>query len=157
MLDASSAMPWSVTVSDQPEQHKSLAEIAVTTRYPLDAFHFVRRGLDYTVHRCHKNPEELPEGQRHVSGRQLSEGLRDYAIEQYGLLAGMMLKRWRICRTEDFGQIVFSMVNGGLMQASPSDSLDDFADGFDFAGTFSDVRIAVDHIPIEDPAHKSTS
>ena len=144
-------------MSAQPDQHKSLKEIAAATRYPVDAFHFVRRGLDYTVHRCHKNPEALPEGERHVSGRQLSGGLRDYAIEQYGLLAGLMLKRWRIVSTDDFGQIVFSMVNGGLMQASPSDSLDDFADGFDFAQAFSNVRINVDQVPIEDPAHKPTT
>ncbi len=142
--------------SEQPDPAKSLKEVAATTRYPLDAFHFVRRGLDYTVHRTHRNPEELPEEDRHVSGRQLSEGLRDYAIEQYGLLAGMMLRRWRIQSTEDFGQIVFSMVNGGLMQASPDDTLDDFTGGFNFDQAFGHIDIAVDHIPLEDPAQKTT-
>src|SRR5262245_60352933 len=43
------------------EEPKSLAELATRTRYPIDAFHFVRRGLDYTVHRTHKNPDKLPD------------------------------------------------------------------------------------------------
>ncbi len=142
-------------MSTQPDHHKSLKQIAQATRYPLDAFHFVRRGLDYTVHRCHRHPEQLNEGERHVSGRQLCEGLREYAIDQYGLLADLMLRRWRITRTEDFGQIVFSMVNGGLMQASPHDTLDDFADGFDFDEVFGQVPIRVDRVPLEDPVHKT--
>lgn len=140
--------------SDQ--QPKTLKEIAAATRYPIDAFQFVRRGLDFTVRRCHEHPEMLAEGERHVSGNQLSLGLRDFAIEQYGLLAGLMLRRWRITGTEDFGQIVFSMVNGGMMQASPSDSLDDFRDGFDFAEAFNGIEIPVDQIPLDDPLYKVT-
>ena len=81
----------------EPEP-KNLTEIAASTRYSIDAFHFVRRGLDFTVHRVHSNPEQLPEGQRHVDGAQLSEGLREFAIEQYGPLARMVLSRWKIDR-----------------------------------------------------------
>lgn len=132
----------------QEDQPKTLKEIASQTPYPIDAFYFVRRGLDYTVHRIHENPERLSEGQRHVNGRQLSEGLRDFAIEQYGRLAGTVLRRWRICRTEDFGSIVFAMVEGGLMQATEEDSLDDFKAVFDFEEAF-DVGVPVDKVPEE--------
>ncbi|MBI1368776.1 MAG: hypothetical protein GC162_09010 [Planctomycetes bacterium] len=127
---------------------KSLQEIAAATRYPLDAFHFIRRGLDFTVHRIHENPEALTEQQRHVTGRQLSEGLRDFAIDQYGLLARTVLARWNIHRTEDFGQVVFAMVEGGLMQATESDSVRDFDGIFPFDAAFQ-LQVSVDGVPAE--------
>lgn len=130
------------------EQPQTLQEIARATRYPLDAFHFVRRGLDHTVRNIHPNPEELTERERHVSGRQLSEGLRDFAIEQYGGLAQMILHRWRIRRTEDFGRIVFAMVEGGLMQATESDTIRDFDAVFDFDEAFN-APIPLDRVPME--------
>ena len=131
----------------EPEP-KSLQEIVAATRYSMDAFHFIRRGLDYTVHRVHSNPEQLPEGQRHVDGAQLSEGLREFAVDQYGCLAKMVLKRWNVCRTEDFGHIVFAMVEGGLMQANQSDTVADFDAVYDFEAAF-DVPVSVSRVPEE--------
>ena len=128
------------------EEPKALQQLAAKTRYPIDAFHFVRRGLDYTVHRTHKNPERLPENQRHVSGRQLSQGLREFAIEQYGALARTVLQRWRINRTEDFGRVVFAMVEGGLMQATEADTVRDFDSVFCFDEAF-DTSIRLDRVP----------
>ena len=127
---------------------KSLQEIVSATRYPLDAFHFVRRGLDFAVHRIHQNPEALTEQQRHISGQQLSEGLRDFAIEQYGWMARTVLTRWNIHRTEDFGHIVFAMVDGGLMQATERDSIRDFDAVFDFDAAF-DVPVNLEGVPAE--------
>ncbi len=115
---------------------RPLQEIAAETRYPIAAFHFVRRGLDFTVQRIHEDPEALDEAQRHVCGQQLSQGLRDFAIEQFGLLARTVLGYWNIRCTEDFGRIVFAMVNGGLMQATESDSIADFDNCFDFDAAF---------------------
>jgi uncharacterized repeat protein (TIGR04138 family) len=123
-----------------------LSLIAKHTRYPVEAFVFVQQGLDYTVKQLHGEMPEHMQGQphdprdhpeRHVSGRQLCMGLRDYAIDQYGLLARPVLKRWGVRRSEDFGQIVFAMVEAGLMFKTDSDSLDDFRDVFDFAEAFS--------------------
>lgn len=128
---------------------KSLAEIAATTRYPLGAFHFIRHGLDFTVTRLHKDPQSMDEIERHVTGRDLTEGLRDFAIEQYGLLARTMLNRWNIHRTEDFGHIVFAMVEHGLMQATENDSIRDFEDGFDFEHAFN-TEVDVDGVQYED-------
>jgi uncharacterized repeat protein (TIGR04138 family) len=137
-------------MQDQP-QAKSLHEVAAATRYPIDAFHFVRRGLDFTVHHIHENPELLDEAERHVSGQQLCRGLRDFAVAEYGLLARAILARWNIHRTEDFGHIVFAMVDGGLMQKTEEDSLRDFADGFDFDSAF-DAPISVESVELEDAA-----
>jgi len=119
-----------------------LRAVARETRYPLAAFLFVQRGLDFTVRRTHGDPpeEELDPGEResrHVTGRDLCVGLRDFAIQQYGLLARTVLRRWRIEQCEDFGRIVFAMVDAGLMHKNDEDSLDDFADVFDFATAFN--------------------
>jgi uncharacterized repeat protein (TIGR04138 family) len=135
-------------MSDQTPT-KPLRDIAAGTRYPVEAFQFVRRGLEFTVQRNHENPELLNDAERHVDGRQLSEGLRDFAIEQYGRMAGAMMRRWHIRRTEDFGRIVFAMVEAGLMQATEGDSMRDFEDGFDFEVAF-DVAVPVDQVAIEE-------
>ena len=127
---------------------KPLKEIAEHTPYPIDAYQFVRRGLEYTVQNIHEHPELLDEEERHVDGGQLTFGLIDYAVSQYGKLARMVLKRWNITRSEDFGQIVFAMVNGGIMQATENDSIDDFNQVIDFGIAFKN-DIPVDRVPIE--------
>lgn len=127
---------------------KTLQGTAAKSRYPLHAFHFVRRGLDFTVRRAHENPEKLPEEQRHVSGQQLSQGLRDFAIDQYGYLARTVLHRWHITRTEDFGEIVFAMVEAGLMQATEGDSARDFHGVYLFDQAFG-ANICLDRVPLE--------
>lgn len=119
---------------------KDLIELTRESRYPLDAFLFVQRGLDHTVRKTHgEEPRTDEQGQpvsRHVSGQQLCMGLRDFAIEQYGLLARPVLRRWGVTRCEDFGRIVFAMVQAGMMQKTDEDTLDDFANVFDFAEAF---------------------
>lgn len=145
--------------------HEELKAIADATRYAVDAFLFVQRGLDFTVKNIHgdyttveePDPVEdvIDEGDafdpadsdeldldaapvsRHVSGQQLCLGLRDFAIEQYGLLARTVLRSWGVTRCDDFGHIVFAMVDGGLMQKTDQDELEDFADVYDFNDAFA--------------------
>jgi uncharacterized repeat protein (TIGR04138 family) len=112
---------------------------AIRTRagsYPQEAFQFVRRGLTHTSSVVHGEGES--EGaERHVSGGQLCMGLRDYAIRQYGLLARTVLAHWGITKTEDFGRIVFALIDAGIMRKSPEDCLEDFQGVFDFDEAFS--------------------
>lgn len=116
---------------------KSLAEVAAATgRYPPEAFAFVRDGLSYTVEHLHPGLEHGPENPRHVNGRELSMGLRDFAIARYGLLAGAVLNHWNIHRTQDFGRIVFAMLEYGLLRKTAEDDLHDFDDVFDFSQAF---------------------
>ena len=63
-------------------------------------------------------------------------GLRDYAIEQYGLLARAVLASWGVHRTEDFGRMVFAMIEVGSMSKTPQDTPEDFRGVFDFAEAF---------------------
>lgn len=115
-----------------------LPVVARSTKYPLDAFIFVQRGLDFTVRRIHGEPQASDEvGSRHVSGQELCLGLRDYAIQQYGMMARTVLRRWNILSSEDFGHIVFAMVDAGLMHKTDEDTIRDFVGVYDFAEAFA--------------------
>lgn len=73
---------------------------------------------------------------RHVTGQQLCEVIRDVALERWGLMARGVLARWGIHRTEDFGEIVFALVNNGWLQKQPTDSIRDFDNVFGFDQVF---------------------
>ena len=105
-------------------------------RYPPEAFEFVRDGLAYTVRRVHPDAESCTREQRHITGRELSLGLRDFAIKRYGVLARAVLNHWNIHQTCDFGRIVFAMVDNGLMRKTPRDSVRDFDNVFEFDQAF---------------------
>lgn len=117
---------------------KDLLETVRSTKYPLDAFLFVQRGLDATVRRLHGEVKQGDEPvSHHVTGQELCMGLRDFAITQYGLMARHVLEHWRILRCEDFGNIVFALVDAGLMHKTDEDSIDNFKGVFDFNEAFS--------------------
>ncbi|MFQ6048598.1 MAG: Minf_1886 family protein [Phycisphaerae bacterium] len=128
------------------EPQKTLEEVARQAGcYPPEAYEFVREGLNYTVQRVHGDPSSLPQGQRHISGQQLCWGLRELALQKWGLMASAVLRRWNITSTYDFGRIVFALVENGLMQKQPSDSIEDFKDVYDFAEALDrDYQIALD-------------
>lgn len=111
--------------------------------YPQEAFQFVQDGLSHTSNVIHGQAaaRETSTGvsgpERHVTGAQLCMGLRDYAIQRYGMLARTVLERWHIRRTDDFGRIVFAMIDAGLMRKSDEDSEADFQGVFDFDDAFS--------------------
>lgn len=73
---------------------------------------------------------------RHVSGQELCLGLRSLAVEKYGLLARTVLRGWGVSTTEDFGKIVYAMVDTGLLRTSENDSLDDFRGVYEFEEAF---------------------
>lgn len=82
---------------------------------------------------------------RHVSGVELSWAIREYALRRWGRLARIVLRRWNIRETLDFGRIVFAMVESGYMQKQPHDSLGDFRNVFDFREAFDEAyRIPCD-------------
>ncbi|MGN6369109.1 MAG: Minf_1886 family protein [Phycisphaerae bacterium] len=106
-------------------------------RYPVEAFEFVRHGLNHTVAKIHGDLRAKSEHACHVSGQQLCWGLRNYAVEKYGLLAETVLSHWGIVRTSDFGRIVFAMVDNKLMQKTDDDDIRDFYNVFEFSSAFS--------------------
>ena len=105
--------------------------------YPPQAFIFVQEGLRHTCDRIHAIEGDGPiDGPRHVTGQELCIGLRDYAHQQYGLLALTVLNSWNIRRTEDFGKIVFAMIEAGLLRKTEQDSIADFQNVYDFMEVF---------------------
>lgn len=115
---------------------KTLDEVATHVgNYPPEAYDFIQLGLAYTVEKIHGGPGG-GKAVEHVSGQQLCEGLREYAQREWGLLAGTVLRRWKITSTLDFGRIVFAMIDAGQMKKNKDDSLEDFRDVYDFATAF---------------------
>ena len=111
------------------DPERKLKEIAAGGgRYSVQAYRFVYEALDYTLKKigC----------KRHVTGRELLFGIRDLAIEQFGGLAPMVFDVWGVHRTGDFGAIVWSLVESGLMSRSDTDALADFENVYDFREAF---------------------
>jgi uncharacterized repeat protein (TIGR04138 family) len=152
--------------------------VAKVGRYPVEAFLFVRDGLNHAVERIHGeesrahrflarycaqhdldwseliaryHAHELNESlvqaidaaggsdklNRHVGGREMCWGLRDLAIERWGLMARVVLESWSIRATADFGQIVFAFIEHEMMQKQEGDSIQDFEEVYDFKEVFS--------------------
>ena len=131
--------------SDDPVPLKSLDEIVEAVGdYARDAYKFVQEGLHYTVSKLHGEDQGDPEANRHISGQQLCEGLRDFALMQWGMLARTVLERWGIASTLDFGRIVFALVEHGHMSKTEEDTLEDFRNVYDFAGAF-DQGYRIEH------------
>lgn len=76
------------------------------------------------------------EVRRHVTGSELAWACRDFAQQQFGLLAPVVLGHWGISRTEDFGRIVYTLVEAGLLVTQPGDSESDFEGVYQFADVF---------------------
>lgn len=119
------------------------------SRYDRDAYIFVREALDHTLKMLNKpsrqksfrDTRETGDASKrmlsHVSGQQLLEGIRSYALQEYGPLAKTVLEHWGVTRCEDFGEIVFNMVEAGLLGKTEQDTKADFADGYDFEEAFA--------------------
>jgi uncharacterized repeat protein (TIGR04138 family) len=102
-------------------------------RYARDAYHFVREALDYTQ----KTAGRENRGRiRHVTGQELLEGIRAYALNQFGPMTMALLEEWGIHKCADFGEIVFNMVENGMLAKTEKDSRADFAGGYDFFEAF---------------------
>jgi uncharacterized repeat protein (TIGR04138 family) len=97
-------------------------------RYPEAAYVFVLGALNYVL-------ERLPEP-RHITGGEMAGGVRDMAIERFGPMARTVLEHWGIEQTADVGEIVFALVESGVLIKQEEDTRDDFIDVFDFDDAF---------------------
>jgi uncharacterized repeat protein (TIGR04138 family) len=99
-------------------------------KYRPQAYFFVFEALEHTV-------QNIVQEQRHVTGQELLEGIRQLAIQQFGPMALTVFRLWGVHHTEDFGEIVFQLVESGLMGKTDEDSRADFANGYLFEDAFS--------------------
>ena len=105
-------------------------------RFDRLAYAFVRDGLDFAVKELKKRDAARAKVSRHVTGRELAEGLRDYAIEQFGPLAKTVLNAWGLHETIHFGDIVYNLIDYNVFSKTDSDRREDFADIYSFEEAF---------------------
>jgi uncharacterized repeat protein (TIGR04138 family) len=124
------------------EEHPLVQLLKRDQRYRLEAYQFVREGLDYAqralgmgvsrpVRRSEKPPPES-----HLTGQELCEALRQFALEQFGFMAKWVLSSWGIRATSDFGELVYNMISVNLMRKSETDRREDFNGVYDFDEVF---------------------
>jgi len=94
------------------------------TRYNIQAYDFILTGLDFYLSSIGEK--------RHVTGQELAKGLLLFAIKQFGLLAKDVLNHWGITKTDDFGYIVYNMIEIGVMSKQPEDAVEHFFDVVQF-------------------------
>ena len=105
-------------------------------RYDRKAYDFVRHGLDHTVKEIRKKDGAKTGKSRHVSGPELLDGLRVFALEQYGPLTKTVLNSWGVRKCQDFGEIVFNLIEYNAFSKTDSDRREDFAGLYDFDDVF---------------------
>ena len=97
-------------------------------RYKEDAYIFVMEALAYTQkkYKCVK----------HVKGEEMLKGMRELLLSKYGPMTLTVLKHWGITNTEDFGNIVFNLVENRVLSKTEDDNIEEFKDGYDFGEVF---------------------
>ena len=111
-------------------------------RYHFDAYVFIFEALRYAQEKlgmgrpqpsiAEGEEADEPEGEQHVTGQELCEAIRQYALQQYGYMAKPVLNHWGIHSTGDFGEIVFNLIEIGQMRKTDHDRREDFENVFDF-------------------------
>jgi len=145
--------PW--TADTEPVMHEDRFTEAVQAicredpRYDIEAYFFIREALDFTGRSLGK--PSRGEG-RHVSGEELLDGIRRYALQEYGPMTLTVLDSWGIRRTEDLGELVFNLVDRGILGSTEEDKKEDFAAGYDFQEAFVEP-----FLPREEPPSSSRS
>ena len=124
------------------EKTESILGIVRTDpRFGPQAYYFIFDALDFTLTRLGNT--------RHVTGVELLRGIRGHAIEQFGFLARTVLAEWGVHHTQDFGDIVFNLVEAGLLSRSEHDTREDFCDVYDFEESFeSDFRKSLQEVTL---------
>ena len=130
--------------------HPFLQLLRDDPRFKIEAYQFVRDALSYAqevldlgaeqptlLTQSEEEDEDCPRVEAHLTGQQLCQAIRVYAQEQFGLMAKTVLNNWGIHRTGDFGDIVYNLIDIGLMKKSKSDRREDFDDVYDFDSAFT--------------------
>jgi len=102
-------------------------------RYGRAAYYFAFLALEYTLRQLLNLPENK---RRHVSAPELLNGMRQLAVEQYGFLARHVWESWGVYETEDWGNVIYNLIAGGLMSENDEDSREDFVSVYDFDEAF---------------------
>lgn len=125
-----------------PPNHPLAELLHRDRRYHRDAYFFVFEALRFAQEQLGLGEpldESVDDAKRHVTGQQLCEAIRRYAVQQYGLMSKSVLNTWGVRSTGDFGEIVFNLIDIGQMKKTENDRRADFDDVFDFDAGLQDV------------------
>jgi len=103
-------------------------------RYKRGAYYFLRQALDYSLKELHKDGKL--DRTNHLTGQQLLEGIRLYAIDQYGPMARTVFENWGVRECRDFGNIVFNLVDCKVLGKTDQDRPEEFDGGYSFSAAF---------------------
>ncbi len=123
--------------------------LSADSRYHRDSYFFLREALDHTQKIVAKTSKG---GIRHVSGQELLGGIRDYALTQFGPMALTVLDEWGIRSCEDFGEMVFNMVENNLLAKTASDTREDFKEAYNFEAAFRQPFLPRNKLPKSEKA-----
>src|ERR1700674_2869922 len=107
--------------------------VASDARYHRDAYVFLRDALDYTTKQQKKTKGASV---RHVAGPELLEGVRQYALKEFGPMVVTVLSYWGIRSCEDIGHMVFNLIGAGIFGKTDEDSIEGFKAVYDFQEAF---------------------
>ncbi|MAF26794.1 MAG: hypothetical protein CME07_02890 [Gemmatimonadetes bacterium] len=107
--------------------------LARDKRYHARAYVFVREAVAYASQVVYATGT-------HVSGRELLEAIRLYALDRFGLLAEAVFEEWGVRSTEDFGEIVFNLIDAEILSKTDEDSREDFCGVYEFPEVFNAGR-----------------
>lgn len=121
--------------------------LAQDPRYDREAYIFLRDALDFTIKQQKKNKEEPT---RHVTPEQLLDGVRNYALKEFGPMVPTVFDYWRISHCQDVGEIVFNLIRSGVFGKTDSDSIEQFKKGYSFHAAFVEPFLPAS-VKAEDP------
>lgn len=93
-------------------------------RYAPQAYAFICDALAYTVKKLGRDKSE----DRHVNGTELLHGFREFALQQFGPLATLVMREWGVLANEDVGNMVYNLIATNYFGKSETDRLEDFSD-----------------------------
>jgi uncharacterized repeat protein (TIGR04138 family) len=142
--------PFNIAMLDPSDSFVAL--LREDRRYKPEAYIFIFEALNYAQNvlgmgaekpgefSSQAAPANKPEqtAERHVTGQELCEAIRLYALHQYGYMAKIVLNSWGLHNTGDFGEVVFNLIRIGKMKKTPSDTRVDFNNLYDFDTAFRD-------------------
>lgn len=123
-------------------------------RFEAGAYFFLKEALDFTLKRTREEHGE----ERHVSGKELLHGYRDYALQEFGPMARTLLREWGVHTCSDVGDMVFHLIEEGMFGKQDSDTKEDFRDHFDFDEAFQQpflpAQPAIEESTVAQPAEE---
>lgn len=120
--------------------------VAADPRFDREAYLFLRDALDFTIKSRKKQKSDLS---RHVTGQELLEGVRLFALQEFGPMVPTVLDSWGVKQCGDIGDMVFNLIHAGIFGKTETDTVEDFKNGYGFHEAF--VQPFLPETPVRAP------